>query len=406
MISSDKPKSVTEITKEVGRIISSDDQLSNIYVLGEISNLTLHRSGHIYFTLKDENTQLSCAMFKSWTYGLSFRPEEGQLVVAFGSVEVYEPQGRYNLNCRSLSIAGKGSLDEAFEELKAKLEKEGLFKEEHKLKIPDYCWKIGILTSLTGDVRHDIERTVRKGNPYAKMYLYPCHVQGSMTVPDLIKGIEYMERFKPDVIIIARGGGSKEDLWEFNSEELARAVYKCSIPIVSGVGHAPDTTIIDYVADKCCETPTAAGAFVSRNRYSDLEAAFIDCKSQLYHLMSAQIDKEKQKLQARKQILQSLSPKAKLESSKQLLKHKTERIHSLMNISLERSKNRLSVSANRLNGLSPLNSLSRGYAYVTDIKGHNVRSVKQLNINDPIDLMLTDGSIKANVTEIYENSDN
>lgn len=392
--------SVTDINNHINLLFMKDSVLSGVSISGEISDCKYHTSGHIYFTLKDSGGQLACVMFAGKrNSGLNFKLEPGQSVIVTGTVNVYERDGKYQLYADRITKEGKGELYERFEQLKQKLLLEGLFDKEHKKPIPPYIRTLGVITASTGAAIQDIINVSKRRNPYIKIILYPAKVQGEGAAKSLVKGIHALSAIKPDVIIIGRGGGSFEDLFEFNDEELARAIYACDIPVISAVGHEVDFTICDYVSDLRASTPSAA-AELAVYCYSDLNSKFVDYHYELYRAMSRRISDEKSVLERYRIHLNSLSPASKLENYRLRLDSVSNALNNRIFNSLKSAENRLSLLSGRLESLSPLHSLSRGYSYVTDKNGHNITSVSQVKKGDSININTTDGTIKANVTDI------
>ena len=386
--------SVTEINSYIGNKLERDPNLNNISVRGEVSNCSYSSSGHIYFSVKDQNSQLSCALFRNRLAGLKFKLKDGQSVVVTGSVNVYIPGGKYSFIADKIEMEGVGALYEKYEKLKAKLAAEGLFDEAHKKPIPRYVRTIGVVTSQTGAVLHDIMNVTRRRNPFVNIRLAPAAVQGTGAARTLIRALKSLEKTAPDLIIIGRGGGSFEDLFEFNDEELAHAIYDCSIPVISAVGHEVDYTICDFVSDLRAPTPSAA-AELAVYSYEELQGVLIDYHSTLYSKMQGKIDNWRNKIRLRSLSLEKLSPSMKLDSRKQQLERYTESVNSLFNRIFDRKKHALGLYAEKLEGLSPLKKIQSGYAYVSDINEKNVKSIGQVKKGDMLNIRVTDGIIHS-----------
>lgn len=376
-----------------------DFALNHIYVRGEVSNCKYHTSGHIYFTLKDKGGSMACVMFAGYRKGLNFRMAEGMSVVVFGSVGVYERDGRYQLYAREIMREGVGQLYEAYEVLKKKLLAEGLFDEDHKQLIPRYPKKLGVVTARTGAAVQDIMNVSLRRNPWLQIIFCPAQVQGQGAAVSVVNAIHALEDYGVDVMIVGRGGGSIEDLWAFNEEIVARAVYDCKIPIISAVGHETDTTIIDFVSDLRAPTPSAAAELA----VPDMRVVLgqIDSYAEaLDYTMQDCIDRRRRKLEGYERIFRHLSPESRIKEKRQQLLAAEERIQIMMDRKLEQTKGHLALCAQRLNGLSPLRQLERGYAYVTDEQGHVVTGIRQVSVGKKLTVAVTDGEIEADVTDI------
>lgn len=391
--------SVTEINSYIKLLFMKDNVLSGVKISGEISNCKYHTSGHIYFTLKDSGGQIACVMFAGKRAGLSFKLEEGLSVVVSGTVTVYERDGKYQLYADRIEQQGKGDLYERFEKLKEKLNAEGLFDSSHKKAIPAYIRTLGVITASTGAALQDIINITTRRNPYVNIILYPAKVQGIGAAQTLIEGIKAMERIHPDVIIIGRGGGSIEDLFEFNDEGLARTIYNCTIPVISAVGHEVDFTICDYVSDLRAPTPSAA-AELAVFCYNDFESRLIDYHSDLLKALTNKITHERDKIERYKLRLSRLSPRAQLNNYKYRLETNSDKLSSTMKIKLSTAQNRLAVLAEQLEGKSPLQSLLRGYSYVKNSEGHNINTIKGINEGDSVTVVTADGHFDATVTDV------
>ena len=393
--------SVSQVNQYIKNMFIREYALHNIYVKGEVSNCKYHTSGHIYFTLKDRTSQISCVMFAGQRKGLGFRMNDGQSVVVYGSVNVYERDGRYQLYASQITADGEGALYEQFEKLKKKLYEEGLFDEAHKKRIPPYAKKIGIVTADTGAAIQDICNISARRNPYVQLYLYPAKVQGEHAEETIIEGIRYFDKTDVDIVIIGRGGGSIEDLWAFNEESLARAIYAAKKPIISAVGHETDTTIADYVADLRAPTPSAS-AELAVYPMEVVTTALEEYQKDLLQAMQRIIYDYRQKTERCFMALQNASPRANLASYRQYAADICERLELLMGKCLTEKKHQLAIYIEQLKGLSPLEKLASGYAYVTGEDGSNIRSIKQVKQQDKVQVTFADGTVQAIVSDIQK----
>ena len=392
--------SVTQINEYIRALIAQDEVLSMIMVRGEISNLTIHRSGHIYFTLKDENSVLKAVMFRSSAQRVKFALKEGMSIIVYGRISLYTPSGQYQLYAEDIQPDGIGALYIAYEQIKEKLAKEGLFDASRKKPIPKLPMTVGIITSPTGAAIHDMINVMGRRFPLSKLLLYPALVQGDTAYRTLISGIEYFNQTKSaDVIIIGRGGGSMEDLWAFNSVDLAYAISNSEIPVISAVGHESDFTICDFVADLRAPTPSAAA-----------ELAVPDALTVRYDINKKITDIEKKLIlqiqQYRKQI-EILSSTRVLSSKESLLdeyKMKinllSDKLDSNMQNVIKEKNYKLSLLCAQLQAISPLNTLSRGYAIVQDESKGAISSVDKLNIGDTVNVSFIDGVAEAAIRNV------
>ena len=388
--------SVTELNKYIKEKFDTDEMLNNVLVKGEISNFKHHYTGHMYFTLKDENSLIKCVMFKTYTSNLDFIPKDGMKVIILGTISVFERDGIYQIYCKAIKEDGLGDLYKSYEELKAKLEKEGLFKEGHKKPIPLYPNCIGVLTSNTGSVIRDIINVSTRRNPNVYIKLLPVPVQGQGAAEKIVDGIKFMnEKNLCDVIIIARGGGSLEDLWPFNEEIVARAIYKSEIPIISAVGHETDFTISDFVSDLRAPTPSAAAELAVPNIY-DVKANISEKENRLKTLLNKKVQimrlRYEKSLNSRafKEPLQSINEKY------MVLDMKIKQLETSIYKKYTNDKSGFINIINKLDTLSPLKTLARGYSIVT-LNGRNIRSEKQVKENDIINVKLSEGMLDAQV---------
>ena len=392
------PITVTDLNKYIKNKIDGDEMLNNVLVKGEISNFKNHYTGHMYFTLKDENSLIKCVMFKSYTTHLSFMPKDGMKVMVLGSVAVFERDGVYQIYAKAMKEDGLGSLYTAYEELKKKLEQEGLFAESHKKKIPFMPKTIGVLTSNTGAVIRDIINVSTRRNPGVHIRLCPVPVQGPGAAEKIAEGIKFMNENKlADVLIIGRGGGSLEDLWPFNEEIVARAIYDSELPIISAVGHETDFTIADFVADLRAPTPSAA---------AELAVANIDDVRETLKLYN-----NRYKVALKKKIeLMRLSyekcmarpayknPTQKINEQYMVIDMKVKVLQNSMMLKLKEAKTSFVKETAKLDSLSPLKTLTRGYSIVTKQEsGKVIKFVDDLNSGEKVNLRLSDGQKTATI---------
>ncbi len=393
--------SVKQVNSYVKNMFSQDFMLNHIYVKGEVSNCKYHTSGHIYFSLKDESGTIACVMFASARSGLSFRMQEGQNVIVLGSVSVYERDGKYQLYAKEIILDGAGALYERFEALKKELEEMGMFAAEYKQPIPRYVKSVGIVTAPTGAAVRDIINISKRRNPYVQLILYPALVQGEGAAASIVRGIRMMEQQNVDVIIVGRGGGSMEDLWAFNEEAVARAIFECTIPIISAVGHETDTLISDYVADLRAPTPSAA-AELAVYELSSVQIMCEEYKRRMYQQIRQRIDFSRRQTEQMAFRLKVAHPRQKLNEQRQYLADLDSRMRIRMNSVLEESRHKLAIYIEKMKGLSPLQKLNQGYAYVTDKSGRTVRSIKDTKQGEVLDVYVTDGRVRTQVMDIYK----
>ena len=384
---------VSQINEYIKQILDKNVILNNVWVKGELSNFKLHYSGHIYTTLKDEGGVLKAVMFKGAASRLAFAPQDGMKVVARGRVGVYENGGVYQLYIEEMIPDGVGELFIAYEQLKAKLQSEGLFDERYKKPIPRFPSRVGVITAPTGAAVRDIINVITRRYPLAQITLYPAQVQGTGSAQSVAAGIEYFnETNSADTIIAGRGGGSIEDLWAFNEEIVARAIFNSKIPIISAVGHETDFTIADFVADLRAPTPSAA-AEIAVPSIAELAAAIESDKSRL---MQAQISRLKN-LQLKINSLKLKTPQEIINDNSQRLDNLTHRMENSFKLTLMQKKKLLGEQSGKLNALSPLNTLSRGYAIPVKEDGTVIRSIGDTKKGDEFTLKLKDGDTKAMV---------
>ena len=390
---------VRQVNSYIKNMFAQDFMLNRIYVKGEVSNLKYHTSGHIYFSLKDESGTIACVMFAGSRSGLSFRMEEGQQIIVLGVVDVYARDGKYQLYARKIVRDGVGLLYERFELLKKELQEMGMFAPEYKQKIPKYIRRLGVVTAPTGAAVRDIINITKRRNPFVQIILYPALVQGEGAAESIVKGIHALEAEKVDVMIVGRGGGSMEDLWAFNEEAVARAVFDCSVPVISAVGHETDTTIIDFVADLRAPTPSAAAELVVYD-FMEMKKNLKLREEKLLHFMQLILERKRQKLEQYSLRMRAYHPQQRLNEQRQFAADAENRLRREMMRRLEQEKYRLGLMAERLKGLSPLEKLSQGYAYVENSSGANVRTVSNVKQGEQITVYVTDGRIRAEVTGV------
>jgi exodeoxyribonuclease VII large subunit len=392
---------VTEINQYIKNMFMRDRILNQIYVKGEVSNCKYHTSGHIYFTLKDAQGQLACVMFAGQRRGLTFRLEEGQSVIALGSINVYERDGKYQLYANQIVLDGQGLLYEKFEKLKKSLEEEGLFDSAHKKPIPSYPGRVGIVTASTGAAIQDIINISRRRNPYVQLILYPALVQGQGAAESVVKGIKALDKLGVDTIIVGRGGGSIEDLWAFNEEIVARAIYQCETPVISAVGHETDVTIADFVADLRAPTPSAA-AELAVNDYTAFVTRLTDYGKKLTREIELKLSDYQNRVKQLKLRLFYASPVYQLKQKRQNLMDAEQKLAQQMDRILREKRHKLEVYIARLEGLSPLSKLSKGYALITGEDRKPIQSVQKVRKDEILTVSLLDGEIKTRVEEVCE----
>lgn len=398
-----KIKSVSDVNMFIKHMFATEYVLNNISVMGEVSNCKYHSSGHIYFTIKDSLSQLSCVMFSSMRTGLDFYMEAGQEVIVQGSISVYERDGKYQLYAKKIVRYGSGRLYEEYEKMKKRLLKEGLFDTNKKKNIPKYAKSIGVVTAPEGAVIHDICNVSKRRNPYIQIYLYPAKVQGVGADDTVIAGIKYFEKTDVDTIIIGRGGGSIEELWAFNSEKLARVIALCTKPIISAVGHETDVTIADFAADLRAPTPSAA-AELAVYSYADTEAALRRMAYTIKWQFNSILNMKKIKLNQYSMSLKHFNPQDIVYQKRMYLADCEDKLLAVIKQKLEAAKYQLSLYAEELKGLSPLYKLESGYSYVTDIDGDNIKSVADIKEGEKLVIIMQDGKAEVEVSKIERNS--
>ena len=391
--------SVSEANNFIKALLDAVPQLQTIFVRGEISNYKLYPSGHHYFTLKDEGSALKCVMFRGMAGKLRFRPENGMKVIAFGRIGVFPRDGAYQLYCSELSAEGVGDLHVAFEQLKEKLFKEGLFAPEHKKPLPKYPKRIAIITSSAGAAVHDMLRILRKRYPLTKVRLLPVRVQGAEAPGEIAAAIRYANRYRlADLLIVGRGGGSIEDLWAFNDELVAHAIYESEIPVISAVGHEPDVTISDYVADLRAATPSNAAELAVPDQDA-LRQNLDAMSSAMASALSRQLKAARQHLDVLSQSPALRSPTGYIEQREKSLELLKNRLIAAQNQSITRKNQRYIAAVSKLDAMSPLKVLTRGYSMAQTEAGEVLRSVRQVELGERISVLLSDGKLSATVMD-------
>ena len=392
--------SVRQVNAYIKNMFVQDFMLNRIYVKGEVSNCKYHMSGHIYFSLKDESGAIACVMFAGERRtGLTFRMQEGQKVIVLGSVSVYERDGRYQLYAKEILPDGEGDLYRRYEQLKRELEEMGMFSPEYKQPIPFYNRKIGIVTAPTGAAIRDIMNISRRRNPYVQLILYPALVQGEQAAESIVKGIQTLDDYGVDVMIVGRGGGSIEDLWAFNEEIVARAIFECRTPVISAVGHETDTTIADYVADLRAPTPSAAAELAVVD-YRQLMESMRIFKSQLADRVEQKILRNRDRAKYLQARLLQVSPQYQLREKRQYAADLNDKMRQAFSDKIKDRRHMLALYAERLDGCSPLKKLQQGYSYTESPDGKALTSVTQVREGDVVTIHVTDGTVVARTEEI------
>ena len=387
---------VGQVNAYIKNMFAQDFMLRGICVKGEVSNCKYHSSGHIYFTIKDEKAAMSAVMFAGNRRGLTFPMQEGDKVLVTGSIEVYERDGRYQIYAKEIQKDGEGSLFLKFEALKRELSEMGMFAPEYKQPIPKYIKTLGIVTAPTGAAVQDIRNIAGRRNPYVQLILYPALVQGEGAAESIVNGIRCLDDMGLDVLIVGRGGGSIEDLWAFNEEIVARAIFECRTPVISAVGHETDTTIADFVADLRAPTPSAA-AELAVFQFSDFMAELGQFHRQFLSVMEWKIETAKNRSRQIGQSLLMKSPQNQLNEKRQYLLSIEEKLEQLIQNKIMQKKYRLGIFAERLDGVSPAKKLSQGMAFVTDISGKRLSRVSGISAGDEIKVRFADGTVFADV---------
>lgn len=386
--------SVAQVNSYIKNMFLQDFMLNRIFIKGEVSNCKYHTSGHIYFTIKDQTGTIACVMFAGNRNGLSFTLKEGQTVVVEGSVRVYERDGKYQLYAKSITLDGAGLFYQKFEKLKQELEEMGMFAEVYKKPIPRFAQKIGIVTASTGAAIRDIVTIARRRNPYVQLVLYPALVQGDGAKDTIVQGIAYLDTLGVDVIIVGRGGGSIEDLWAFNEECVARAIFACQTPVISAVGHEVDVTISDYVADLRAPTPSAAAELAVFD-YQSYRHTLEEKRQMLIQKMIGRIEYSRGKLKQIEVQLRYVGPQNRIFMKRQRLFDLEGQLERLIEQKVIAARHQVELLAERLEGVSPLRRLGKGYAYVTDKDEKALKEIKQVSEGDRITVRVADGEIYA-----------
>lgn len=390
--------SVGQVNRYVKNMFIQDYVLRKVYVKGEVSNCKYHTSGHIYFSLKDETGVLSCVMFAGQRRGLAFRMKDGDRVVVGGAVDVYERDGRYQMYAKEITLEGTGALYERFLALKAELEEMGMFAPEYKQPIPRFIRRLGVVTAPTGAAVQDIRNISLRRNPYLQIILYPALVQGDGAADSIVKGIRMLDEAGVDTIIVGRGGGSIEDLWAFNEEKVARAIFECRTPIISAVGHEVDFTIADFVADLRAPTPSAA-AELAVDDMAQVMYTLSSYQERFQRDMREKIEFQRVLLGQYQMRLKYLSPESRLRDRRQALVDFEDTLRRAMDNKLQQYRHRLGIYLERYQGLSPLAKLNQGYSFVADTDGRGITSVSQVKPGDRVEISVTDGVIQAEVSD-------
>ncbi len=388
---------VGQVNSYIKNMFAQDFLLQELSVKGEVSNCKYHSSGHIYFTLKDSKGTIACVMFAGNRGGLTFRMAEGMQVVVRGTIDVYERDGKYQLYAKSVTQDGAGALYERFERLKRELEERGMFAGEYKKPIPKYIKTLGVVTAPTGAAVRDIINITTRRNPYVQILLYPAIVQGDEAAASIVRGIKMLENKQVDVMIVGRGGGSIEDLWAFNEEMVAQAVFDCSVPIISAVGHETDTTIIDYVSDLRAPTPSAAAELA----VYDVSLAFAQLegiRQAMLRQMQGRIRLDRASIKALEAGLRQNSPMGRIREQRSHLLSMEDRLSAAMKNRITANRHRLALYIEKLKGLSPLDKLNQGYSYVADEGGRTVTDINKIAVGDALSVYVKNGIIHTRVT--------
>ena len=391
--------SVAQVNTYIKNMFSQDYMLRSISVRGEISNCKYHSFGHIYFTLKDKLCTISCVMFAGNRAGLSFPLKEGMQVVVSGNIDVFERDGKYQLYAKKIILDGTGQLFERYEALKLSLQERGMFAPEYKQPIPRYIRTLGVVTAKTGAAVRDIINIATRRNPYVQIIVYPAVVQGEYAVPSIVAGIKALEKAGVDVMIVGRGGGSIEDLWAFNEEAVAQAVFDCTVPIISAVGHETDTTIIDYVSDLRAPTPSAA-AELAVWEVDALEKQLLSYESYMRERMENRIERYRFLLSHKELQVKQFSPQSKIQTMRFATIRVQEQLQTAMERRVQDYRRELAVRIERLKGVSPLDKLNQGFSYVEDANGRTVNDITGVMQGDLLTIQVKNGKIRTKVEEV------
>ncbi len=389
---------VAQLNSYIKNMFAQDFLLNALWVKGEVSNCKYHSSGHIYFTLKDRKGTIACVMFAGNRNGLNFQLREGMQIVVSGTVDVYERDGKYQLYAKEITLDGEGALYEKFEQLKKQLMEMGMFAPEYKRPIPRYIKTLGVVTAPTGAAVRDIIQVSKRRNPYIQIILYPAIVQGDMAVESIVNGIHALETLGVDAMIVGRGGGSIEDLWAFNEEAVAKAIFDCHVPIISAVGHETDTTIADYVADLRAPTPSAAAELAVAD-IVELEEKMAQYAYSLLKQMKAKIAKYKYKYSFCETKLNYLSPANQIKQQRMRLLDMEKNLEAAINAKLVINKNRLFLNVEIMKRLSPLHKLSSGFSYVQNEDGKCMKDIDHFHKSDKIFIHVANGVATAEVID-------
>lgn len=391
---------VSQINTYIKNMFTQDYVCAGVQIQGEVSNCKYHTSGHIYFTLKDKGGTISCVMFAGQRGGLLFKLQEGQSVIVSGSISVYERDGKYQVYAREIVLSGEGILYQKFEQLKRELQEMGMFAREYKQPIPRFVKRLGVVTASTGAAIRDIMNISYRRNPYIQIILYPALVQGEGATDSIVKGLQILDRADVDVIIVGRGGGSLEDLWAFNEEKVARAIFDCQTPVISAVGHETDTTIADFVADLRAPTPSAAAELA----VCDIQAVqmqLADYGDKCRQLLEHRITDKKRQIEAYRLRLLHAGPHMQLKEKRHAVLQKREKLQYLFKSCFQRKKQQYQLYIEQMKGLSPLYKLNQGYSYVSDEQSRAVTSIQQVEEGQRLFIHVTDGTLQV-VTEKKE----
>ncbi|MEG0962024.1 MAG: exodeoxyribonuclease VII large subunit [Lachnospiraceae bacterium] len=388
---------VGQVNSYIKNMFTQDFMMNRIYVKGEISNCKYHTTGHIYFTLKDETGALTAVMFAGSRKGLQFSMKNGDNVIILGSISVYERDGKYQLYAKEIIPDGAGFLYQRFEQLKKELEEMGMFSNEYKRPIPRYIKTLGIVTAPTGAAIRDIQTIAKRRNPYVQMILYPALVQGEGAPQSIVAGIHALEKQQVDLIIVGRGGGSMEDLWAFNEEVVARAIFECMIPIISAVGHETDNTIADYVADLRAPTPSAAAELAVYD-WREWMSTLLSFQMELNRCMGTKLEWYEEHLKQYESRFQLLSPQSRFNEKRQFTIDLEEKMKRMMEQKLTEKIHELELYAGSLEGLSPVKKLSQGYSFTVNEQGAGISDVTKVKRDDHIKIHMLNGTVLANVT--------
>lgn len=389
--------SVGQVNTYIKNMFTQDFLLNKIYIKGEVSNCKYHTSGHIYFSLKDETGAMACVMFAGSRKGLAFQMKNGDKVIVGGSVNVYERDGKYQLYAKEITLEGAGLLYERYLALKRELEEMGMFAQDYKQPIPKHIRTLGVVTAPTGAAVQDIRNVAGRRNPYVQIILYPALVQGEGAKESIVKGIQMLDDYGVDVMIVGRGGGSIEDLWAFNEEEVARAIFNCKTPVISAVGHETDTTIADLVADLRAPTPSAA-AELAVGDVRMLFKTFEDYRAKLSRSVENRVLLLGQHLRLYQNKLRFLSPENQIREKRRYLMDLEDKMEAAMKNQIYMARRSLDIYIERMKGLSPLEKLNQGFSYVENTEHHAVTSIEQVKADDTLYIQVSDGCIVADVS--------